>query len=80
MIESREVHFDYLVELPTGLWQIGQQKLKLRTMALAQGHVTAGGNFVVHRVLKVVGHEVDPSDWSLPPEPEDERRVSRVSV
>lgn len=79
-METRERTFDYEVELPTGLWQIGQRKLKLRTTVLAQGHVNDEDTFIVHRVLRVVGHEVEPEDWKPPPPPEDERHASRVSV
>lgn len=79
-VESRETFYDYEVELPTGLWHIGQRKLKLRTGVLAQGHTNEDGTFVVRRVVRVLYHEVNPPGWKLPPEPEDERHTSRVSV
>lgn len=79
-MEQRSLTYDYEVELPTGLWQIGMRKLKLRTIVLAQGHTNDEDTFIVHRVLRVVRHEVEPENWKMPPPPEDERHTSRVSV
>ena len=79
-MEQRERTFDYEVELPTGMWHIGKRKLKLRTVVLAQGHTNDEDTFIVHRVVKIISHEVEPEDWKLPPDPEDPRHQSRVSV
>jgi hypothetical protein len=77
-VEVRRTFYDYEVELPTGLWQIGKRSLKMRTVVDARGHEDGDGKFVVHQVVRVVGHHVEPSDWTPPPEKDDGRRKSKV--
>ncbi len=62
-MESRKVHWDYEVELPTGMWHIGQRNMKMRTTAMVHG-VEGDRGFIVRRVVKVLGHEVEPKDWT----------------
>ena len=78
--ETREVFYDWEAELPSGLWSTGVRKLKMRTTALVHGHVNDQSRFISHRVVRVVGHEVDPPGWTPPPEPDDKQHRSQVSV
>jgi hypothetical protein len=61
-MESREAFWDYEVELPSKMWQIGSRTLKMRTRAEVRGSEGDRG-FIVRNVVKVLGHEVEPDGW-----------------
>lgn len=77
-MEQRRTYYDYEVELPTGLWHIGQRTIKMRTVVDARGHEDRDGNFVVHQIVRVVAHHPEPEDWEAPREHDDGRRRSKV--
>jgi hypothetical protein len=77
-LETRSVHYDYEVELPSGLWHVGKRKLQMRMHLLARGYEDEAGKFIVRNVVKIEEHIVEPEDWEAPKNPEDDRRRSKV--
>lgn len=76
-METREVTYDYEVELPSGLWNTGIRLLKMRMRCLATGTIDERNDdrFIVRRIDKVLGHEVEPADWERNVTPRDQEVI-----
>ena len=79
-MEVRDVHYDYEVELPTGLWHLGYRTLKVRTRARARGYENERGRFVVTAIMSTISHEVERDGGALLDPPWDGKRREQPGV